>query len=97
MCESRTGLSRFVHAFVYLDHGPVGLSQPGANRLLAAREADRHAQVESFNGTVRAECLDVHRPATLTEAKQVIGPWRREYNESRPPRSWENERRVSSL
>ena len=46
-----------------------------------------NAHVESFNGTLRAECLDVHWFATLTEAKQVIEDWRREYNESRPHRS----------
>ena len=43
--------------------------------------------IESFNGTLRAECLDVHWFATLTEAKQVIEDWRQEYNESRPHRS----------
>ena len=44
-------------------------------------------RVESFNGRLRAECLDVHWFATLTEAKQIIEAWRREYNESRPQRS----------
>ena len=46
-----------------------------------------NAHVESFNGTLRSECLDVHWFATLTEAKQVIEGWRQEYNESRPHRS----------
>ncbi len=46
-----------------------------------------NAYVESFNGTLRAECLDVHWFATLTEAKQIIESWRREYNDSRPHRS----------
>jgi hypothetical protein len=46
-----------------------------------------NAHVESFNGTLRAECLDVHWFTTLIEAKQVIESWRREYNESRPHRS----------
>jgi len=31
-----------------------------------------NAYVESFNGTLRAECLDVYWFATLTEAKQII-------------------------
>jgi putative transposase len=43
--------------------------------------------VESFNGTLRAECLDAHWFTTLTEAKQLIEAWRREYNESRPHRA----------
>jgi putative transposase len=46
-----------------------------------------NAYVESFNGTLRAECLDAHWFATLTEAKVVIEAWRREYNESRPHRA----------
>jgi putative transposase len=34
-----------------------------------------------------AECLDAHWFATLSEAKQVIEVWRREYNESRSHRA----------
>ena len=46
-----------------------------------------NAYVESFNGTLRSECLDAHWFATLEEAKQIIEAWRREYNESRPHRA----------
>ena len=46
-----------------------------------------NAFVESFNGTFRAECLDVHWFRTIAEAKQLIEGWRREYNESRPHRA----------
>lgn len=46
-----------------------------------------NAFVESFNGTLQAECLDIHWYGTLAEAKQLIEGWRREYNESRPHRS----------
>ncbi len=46
-----------------------------------------NAYVESFNGTLRAECLDAHWFTTFTEAKQLIETWRQEYNESRPHRS----------
>jgi putative transposase len=46
-----------------------------------------NAYVESFNGTLRSECLDAHWFATLAEAKQIIEAWRREYNESRPHRA----------
>ena len=46
-----------------------------------------NAYVESFHGTLRSECLDAHWFATLTEARQVIEDWRREYNESRPHRA----------
>ena len=43
-----------------------------------------NAFVESFNGTLRAECLDTHWFQNLLDAKQIIEAWRREYNESRP-------------
>jgi putative transposase len=43
--------------------------------------------VESFNRTLRSECLDAHWFATLTEAKQIIEAWPKEYNESRPHRA----------
>ena len=43
-----------------------------------------NAFVESFNGTFRKECLDAHWFTTLTDAKQIVEAWRREYNEGRP-------------
>jgi putative transposase len=46
-----------------------------------------NAYVESFNGTLRSECLDAHWFASLAEARQVIEAWRQEYNESRPHRA----------
>ena len=46
-----------------------------------------NAFVESFNGTFRAECLDAHWFTTLTETRQIVETWRREYNESRPHRA----------
>ncbi len=46
-----------------------------------------NAFVESFNGTFRAECLDAHWFTTLTEIRQIVETWRREYNESRRHRA----------
>ena len=46
-----------------------------------------NAYVESFNGTLRMECLDTHWFGSLTDAKVIIEAWRREYNESRPHRA----------
>lgn len=40
--------------------------------------------VETFNGSLRDECLNVHWFASLAEAKSVLEAWRRDYNESRP-------------
>src|SRR5713226_8875574 len=65
--------------------GPTAMGCRSTSRGPANRPTMPY--VESFNGTLRAECLDVHWFATLTEAKQLIEAWRREYNESRPHRS----------
>ena len=43
-----------------------------------------NAFVESFNGTFRDECLNVHWFETLVEAKQLIEASRQECDESRP-------------
>ncbi len=43
-----------------------------------------NAFIETFNGSLRDECLNVHWFATIAEAKALIEAWRRHYNESRP-------------
>ena len=40
--------------------------------------------VESFNGTLRNECLNENWFANLEEAKRITEAWRRKYNEVRP-------------
>ncbi len=40
--------------------------------------------VESFNGSLRDECLNVPWFDSLEDAKEKIEGWRRDYNESRP-------------
>lgn len=40
--------------------------------------------IESFNGTLRNECLNENWFASLTEARQIIETWRKKYNEVRP-------------
>ncbi len=71
--------SQIMDLWAYHNRVQIDFSRPG--------KPTDNAHVESFNGTLRAECLDVHWFATLIEAKQVIESWRREYNESRPHRS----------
>ena len=43
--------------------------------------------IESFNGRMRDECLNVHWFDDLTDAQKKSQAWRREYHESRPHRS----------
>jgi putative transposase len=40
--------------------------------------------VETFNGSLRDECLNLHWFETLEDAKATIEGWRRDYNETRP-------------
>jgi putative transposase len=43
-----------------------------------------NAFIESFNGRLRAECLNTHWFLTLADARQKLENWRRDYNELRP-------------
>jgi putative transposase len=90
--RSQRGVPKFLHCdngseftsqimdlWAYQNKVQIDYSRPG--------KPTDNAYVESFNGTLRAECLDVHWFATLVEAKHRIEAWRREYNESRPHRA----------
>ena len=46
--------------------------------------------IESFNGKLRDECLNMHWFESLAEARRVIERWRVEYNETRPHSSLGN-------
>jgi putative transposase len=43
-----------------------------------------NAYIESFNGKLREECLNLHWFKTIEEAKEKIEAWRLDYNEHRP-------------
>ncbi len=43
-----------------------------------------NAFIESFNGRLRDECLNVHQFASLAEAQAVLDAWRLDYNTCRP-------------
>jgi len=43
-----------------------------------------NAFIESFNGRLRDECLNVHEFATLKEAQAVLKAWQHDYNHHRP-------------
>lgn len=44
----------------------------------------QNAFIESFNGTFRDECLNMHWFYNLDDARRKIESWRKEYNEERP-------------
>ena len=43
-----------------------------------------NAYIESFNGRVRDECLNLHWFQTLPQARLTVAAWHRDYNEVRP-------------
>ena len=43
-----------------------------------------NCHIESFNGTFRNECLNAHYFKTLSQARELISYWWKEYNEERP-------------
>jgi putative transposase len=71
--------SQVLDLWAYHNQVKIDFSRPG-------KPTDK-AFVESFNGTLRAECLDAHWFGDLTEARQRIESWRVEYNVSRPHRA----------
>ena len=44
----------------------------------------QNAHIESFNGRLRDECLNVHQFVSLEDARQKIEAWRLDYNQHRP-------------
>lgn len=49
-----------------------------------------NAYIESFNGKLRDECLNVHQFQSIADAQSKIEAWRRDYNEERPHGSLAN-------
>ena len=56
-------------------------------RLIEPGKKNQNAYVGSFNGGLRAECLNKNWFTFLDHAKRVIETWRHKYNEERPKRS----------
>jgi putative transposase len=55
-----------------------------------------NAFIESFNGRLRDECLNVQQFASRVEAQAIIEAWRCDYNQRRPPSSFGHLTRMSS-
>jgi putative transposase len=79
--------------FVQSDHGPefIGLAirtwliqhQMGTLYIDPGRPW-QNGYGESFNGTVRDECLNMYIFHSVAEARAVLAGYRRQYNEERP-------------
>ena len=49
-----------------------------------AQKSGARPHIESFNGRLRDECLNVHQFLSLDDARQKIKAWRLDYNHDRP-------------
>jgi len=49
-----------------------------------------NALIESFNGSLRDECLNIHWFMSLEDAQEKIEEWRKDYNEFRPHSALDN-------
>jgi putative transposase len=69
-------VSRDLDLWAYQRNVTLDFSRPG-------RPTD-NAFIESFNGKLRAECLNAHWFMSLDDARRKCEAWRRDYNEERP-------------
>lgn len=67
---------RLLDLWAYHHQVRIDFSRPG--------KPTDNSFVETFNGSLRDECLNVHWFETMEDAKTSIEAWRRDYNESRP-------------
>lgn len=76
-------ISKALDRWAYENKVTMDFSRPG-------RPTD-NALVESFNGSLRDECLNVHWFLSLEDAQEKIEHWRQEYNQYRPHSSLNNQ------
>ena len=65
-----------VDLWAYHHNVQIDFSRPG--------KPTDNAFIETFNGSLRDECLNLHWFDNLAEAKRLIEAWRIDYNVSRP-------------
>lgn len=77
---------------IRIDNGPEFISHAlkswAANNEVQLAFTDpgsptQNGHIESFNGTLRAECIDLWWIDTMAEVREVSEAWRRRYNEER--------------
>ena len=66
--------------WAYLNGVEIDFSRPG--------KPTDNAYIESFNGRLRAECLNASWCLSLADSRERIEDWRCHYNEDRPQRPW---------
>jgi putative transposase len=69
-------MSRAVEAWAFYRGVKLDFTRPG--------KPTDNAHIESFNGRVRDECLNVHQFISLAHAQRELDVWRTDYNTTRP-------------
>jgi len=69
-------VSRDLDLWAYQNNVTLDFSRPG--------KPTDNAFIESFNGRLRAECLNTHWFLSVADAREKLEDWRRDYNEVRP-------------
>ena len=83
-CDNGTEFtSRALDQWAYTKRVQLAFSRPG--------KPTDNAMIESFNASVRRECLSEHYFSTLIDAQTVLGRYRDEYNTQRPHSSLGND------
>ncbi|OON33512.1 transposase [Izhakiella australiensis] len=75
-------ISKVMDKWAYENGVVMDFSRPG--------KPTDNAFIESFNGSLRDECLNVHWFLSLEDACEKIEQWRQEYNRERPHSSLNN-------
>lgn len=69
-------ISKALDVWAYFNGVKLDYSRPG--------KPTDNSYIESFNGSLRDECLNTHWFLSLEDAKKEIETWRNDYNELRP-------------
>ncbi len=86
-------LTRGTPAYIRSDNGPefvarkvrLWLEERGCEAIYIEPGSPwENPFIESFNGSFRDECLNVHVFGSVREAQEIAEAWRKEYNEERP-------------
>lgn len=86
-CDNGSELtSRIVDLWAYQHRVKLDYSRPG--------KPTDNAYIESFNGTLRRECLNTQWFLSIEEAQDQLNTWRDEYNVSRPHRALQDQTPV---
>jgi transposase InsO family protein len=63
---------------------PIQRGNPVFNGEIRSGKPIQNAFIESFNGCIREECLNVHGFTSLADAQGLIEAWRLDCNRCRP-------------